>query len=215
MTHIPKEEWLKDSFASTKVDTELLRLPDASYQQLTPKEKDGLRQTEIFVGETVQVLGSSGDFKLVRKYDNTLGWVPSSNVATSFAKDFQLQMPPKSSPMDFLQKWLSVPYVWGGLSLKGIDCSGFSQQYFLQVHNILLPKNSFDQRKLGKARELKDIQSHDLIFCYHRELAATHHVVVYFEGQCWHARRKGGIVRQSLNEFLPEFKLEEVRSYLP
>jgi len=214
MTHIPKDQWLVDSYLLTRVDSELLRLPVEGFQDLTEKEQDKLRQTEIFQDETVQLLGSASGFHLVRKYDGTLGWVPCTHFESSTAIAFPQRLPPREKALDFLQRWEGVPYLWGGLSSKGIDCSGFSQLYYLHVHNILLPKNSFDQRKLGSVRDLSEIKDHDLIFCYHTDVGATHHVVIYLGGLCWHARRRGGIVCQTLDEFLPSFKLEEIKAYL-
>lgn len=214
MTHIPRDQWIKNTFMQMTADTELLRLPEMGYQELTDKEKDKLRQTEVFNGEIVQLLGKGEHFNLVRKFEGTLGWVPRSSLTASSANDFEMRLSPRISPESFIQNWLGTPYVWGGLSPKGIDCSGFTQLYYLDVHHMVLPKNSFDQRKLGGPSSLENLKDHDLIFCYAHDQAATHHVVLYYQGCCWHARRKGGIVRQELAEFIPQFRLEEARTYL-
>lgn len=45
-------------------------------------------------------------------------------------------------------EWLDVPYVWGGRTELGVDCSGFVQSVFA-VHGVALPRDSRDQRAAG------------------------------------------------------------------
>ncbi len=178
MNNIPKDLWLENSFAQVTTDLDLLRLPEPSYASLSPAEKDRLRQTEVFAEETVQVLGHHEHHGLVKKFDGTLGWVPREALRPRDGlTGFDLRYPARVRPETFLDSWKGTPYVWGGLSMKGIDCSGFTQLYYLHVHGLVLPKNSHDQRKLGKERPLADLKDHDLIFCYANREGAAHQVV--------------------------------------
>ena len=42
-------------------------------------------------------------------------------------------------------KYLGTPYVWGGTTPNGFDCSGFTQYVFAKV-GISLPRVTYDQR---------------------------------------------------------------------
>lgn len=59
------------------------------------------------------------------------------------------------------RRFLGVPYLWGGCSPFGLDCSGFVQRvYFL--HGLQLPRDASDQAPEG--REVEDPLPADLVF---------------------------------------------------
>ncbi len=45
----------------------------------------------------------------------------------------------------FIDHWLHTPYLWGGTTEKGIDCSAFMQRLLLEVYNIEIPRTSVQQ----------------------------------------------------------------------
>jgi len=61
------------------------------------------------------------------------------------------------------QSLLGVPYVWGGKSRKGTDCSGFVLQVFAPL-GLSLPRTSADQAQAGWPVERAQLQSGDLVF---------------------------------------------------
>lgn len=61
------------------------------------------------------------------------------------------------------QKWLGVPYLWGGLTPAGFDCSGFVKQVFAQF-NIFLPRDTKDQITSGREVARDSIKIGDLVF---------------------------------------------------
>lgn len=61
-------------------------------------------------------------------------------------------------------KFLGAPYLWGGKSIWGVDCSGFVQVVF-QIHGINLSRDAYQQAELGEAIEFNDmIEAGDLAF---------------------------------------------------
>lgn len=101
-------------------------------------------------------------------------------------------------------KYIGVPYVWGGTSPKGFDCSGLVQYVFAQ-NGQQLPRTSQEQSKLGKDVALKDLQPTDLLFW--GGVGTAHHVAIYIgNGYFIQAPQPGDHVRVTkLTDYVPDF----------
>lgn len=62
----------------------------------------------------------------------------------------------------FAKKFIGVPYVWGGTSPNGFDCSGFVQ-YVYKHFGVNLPRLSSDQARSGQRISFKDLRAGDLV----------------------------------------------------
>lgn len=87
-------------------------------------------------------------------------------------------------------KYVGVPYVWGGTTPRGFDCSGLLQYSFKQA-GVSLPRVSQDQMRVGTAVRMADVRPGDLVFP-----ADGHHVaMVIGPGKIIEAPRTGLNVR--------------------
>ena len=77
---------------------------------------------------------------------------------------------------------LEAPYLIGGITKNGIDCSGFTQKIYWNTHNIILPKFSQDQLKCGIPESLESMKPGDLIFIDNKK-TGYHHVGMYIGNQ--------------------------------
>ena len=66
-----------------------------------------------------------------------------------------------------------VPYVWGGATPTGFDCSGFVQYVFGQI-GVNLPRTADVQYELGRKVMRSDLQPGDLVFFETYEPGASH-----------------------------------------
>jgi len=80
---------------------------------------------------------------------------------------------------EVVQKLLGIPYVWGGTTTKGFDCSGFTK-YVMAKYGVELPRSSKEQAEAGTPVAKKDLRKGDLVFFNTYGPAGTiTHVAIY------------------------------------
>lgn len=94
--------------------------------------------------------------------------------------------------VDYAYKFLGIPYLWGGTTPDGFDCSGFTQYVFKNAAGVSLPRTTYDQINVGVAVSYNDLQPGDLVFPH------TGHVGIYVGGgQMIHAPSTGDVIKVS------------------
>jgi cell wall-associated NlpC family hydrolase len=89
-------------------------------------------------------------------------------------------------------RYLGVPYVWGGSTPRGFDCSGLVSYVFAQI-GVSLPHSSYSQFGMGTAVSISQLQPGDLVF-----FTGASHVGIYIGGgQFIHAPHTGDVVKIS------------------
>jgi hypothetical protein len=85
-------------------------------------------------------------------------------TASSFSGEVPDRLPAGLSPaIDLAQQHLGVPYVWGGESPSGFDCSGLIQYVYRQL-GVSLPRVASDQARVGQpVASLADAVPGDLV----------------------------------------------------
>ena len=68
-----------------------------------------------------------------------------------------------SDLIKYALKLINAPYLWGGKSILGIDCSGFTQLVF-SLCGIYLPRDAYQQAKMGESININNIYPADLVF---------------------------------------------------
>ena len=103
---------------------------------------------------------------------------------------------PQSSILQKAYNYLGVPYVWGGSSPNGFDCSGYVG-YIYQLSGIKLPRTSVEMYDSVGSR-VSDLQEGDLVFF--AEGRRTTHVGIYLGNEQFiSATSSGGVSVESIN----------------
>lgn len=99
-------------------------------------------------------------------------------------------------------KYYKTPYKFGGNSLKGIDCSGFTQSIYRNVLEINLNRSAREQYLQGEVIDNKsDLNFGDLVFFNTRKRVRPGHVGIYLWDNLFvHANTKNGVTVNSLDE---------------
>ncbi|WP_026314494.1 C40 family peptidase [Heyndrickxia acidiproducens] len=89
--------------------------------------------------------------------------------------------------------FLGLPYLWGGISGFGYDCSGFAYTMVKAATGTIIPRDAGEQAQHGKEIPLSDIEPGDLLFFAHKKgKGAIHHVGIYAgEGDLLHSPKTG------------------------
>jgi hypothetical protein len=111
------------------------------------------------------------------------------------ARDFPAEAPAVAATG---REWLGVPYLWGGRTRWGTDCSGFVQAVY-RLHGFVLPRDSYRQVEIGAAVDagpgLKACRPGDLLFFHARDSDRIVHVALSLGGaMILHAAEANGEV---------------------
>lgn len=94
--------------------------------------------------------------------------------------------------------WKGTPYRLGGMSRRGVDCSGFVSRVFDDLYGMDLPRTTEHQADLGYSIDRDELQVADLVFF--KTGWQTRHVGIYMGGgEFLHASTSRGVIISSLD----------------
>ena len=119
--------------------------------------------SDLVVGSILNVIDKKNDFYKIQYPDKRIGWVESKYVTRVFDSS-------KNSTSDIIinsKKFIGVPYLWGGTSSKGFDCSGFTKTVYL-MNGLVIPRDASQQVNEGflvdRDRNWDNLKEGDLMF---------------------------------------------------
>ena len=86
------------------------------------------------------------------------------------------------------KKYLNTPYLWGGRSPVGIDCSGFIQMVF-RFFKINLPRDAYQQAKKGKKINFENCKTGDIAF-FEEKNKISHVGIIFPKNKIIHSSGK-------------------------
>jgi len=121
----------------------------------------------------------------------------------------------RRSLVETARSFLGVPYLWGGSTDQGFDCSGLAMAVY-QLNGLRLPRSSQAQADAGRVLPSTDLQAGDLVFFAMNGSGRISHVGVYIGDDTFiHAPSKGRkVCVESLDSKGFRGRLVGGRSYL-
>lgn len=89
---------------------------------------------------------------------------------TTGTRDFKKEKNPSIKPLDQskmmreISRYMGVPYVYGGMTAQGLDCSGYTSLVYKNAIGKLLPRSAAEQAKVGTSVPLQSLKFGDLVF---------------------------------------------------
>jgi len=83
------------------------------------------------------------------------------NFTIGFAQETKTESK-RDSIIDYAQSLLETPYLWGGTTPKGFDCSGFLY-YVFQHNKIKVSRTSSSYTNIGTEIKIKDVKPADVL----------------------------------------------------
>jgi len=114
---------------------------------------------------------------------------------------------------DVLLPWLGTPYLPGGTTKNGADCSGFVSSVYMEKERMYIPRSTTEEYKMGKDVTGDDLIIGDLVFFGNGK--KVNHVGIYVgRGNFIHASTSNGVMVSPLEDNYWKPKYIGARRYL-
>lgn len=133
--------------------------------------------------------------------------LPSENIIedNSYIQSRATSPSDQQKVVNEAKKYIGVPYLWGGTTPAGFDCSGLVQYVFKNSVGINLPRTAAQQGATGKEVSLNSLLPGDILFFV--DNGETYHDAIYIgNNQFIHSPEPGESVQvTSMQYFAPSF----------
>ena len=165
---------------------------DVAAVRAEPRD-DAERVTELLLGEPVAVDERRDGWARIRTVYDYPGWVREEEIAGV-----------PGDAVEQARRYLGAPYLWGGMTERGIDCSGLVHMSYRWLGR-LVPRDADQQEAAGAPVADRELRPGDLI-TYGDDRGATHIAFWLGNGRILHSTE-----REDANGVIEEVEPEDLR----
>jgi gamma-D-glutamyl-L-lysine dipeptidyl-peptidase len=175
---------------------------------LRAEPDDGAEQvTQALAGEPLAVEETRDGWARVRTVYDYPGWIRAEALQGEPDGEWP-GLPRAGDPVEEARAYLGAPYEWGGLTERGIDCSGLVHMAYRRLGR-LVPRDAHEQEAAATPLEQDQVRPGDIVCFGPAEHA--HHIAFWLgEGRILHATDRegaGGVVDEPLERARGEHEL--------
>jgi len=177
--------------------------------------------TDLVAGNILKTIGQKNGFIQVQYPDGRTAFIPKEAII-NYDTWLASRTPNATNILATAQEYLGRPYLWGGTSGKGMDCSGFTKTVFY-LNGVQLARDASQQVHTGNLIEtdetLKNIVPGDLLFFGRKATTEKKeritHVGIYMgKGEFIHSSGDAGVKIESLITGAPNFNQKRLDSFV-
>ena len=139
-------------------------------------DSTGNAVTDIVQGDIAVSLSCDTISTLIQLPDGRQAFLPRQ--ACIPVEAWERQSPNATRILTTARALMGVPYLWGGLTAKGMDCSGLTRLAYL-AEGIMLPRDASQQALVGTEVDQDSVAPADLIFFASEKTGRINHVALY------------------------------------
>jgi gamma-D-glutamyl-L-lysine dipeptidyl-peptidase len=192
-----EKKHLKNTVSNKSIQSKIITSAKAAIYKSPSSESDVIKLlplgTIIYPGQS----NSNKEFISVSLLDGGTGFIIANQV-----KDFKYEkkVAKADAIIDTAKQLIGVPYLWGGMTNHGVDCSGFTHTVF-KVNGIKLHRDADQQyANDGVIVDIKSLAPGDLLFFSTYKPGPSHEGIYVGDGRFIHSSSSQGVGYSSLTD---------------
>ena len=152
---------------------------------------------DLVLGALLRLIGEDGEFFEVAYPDGRTGYVRREEAEIYLKWLDELKPSPERLEL-YARSLMGAPYLWGGTSSKGMDCSGFTKTAF-RMNGLIIPRDASQQIMAGKDIDpdlsFESLSKGDLMFFGKKASDSTRQRVTHVA--IWLGNNRGEFIHSS------------------
>ena len=154
-----------EELQSWKASEKIIYLEPYGFSYSQPND-DSEVVTDLVSGNILEVNGEKNGFYEVKYPNNKTAFVEKA-AAQPYLEWVASLEPTGENLIKTAREMMGVPYLWGGTSSKGVDCSGYTKTIFF-LNGMVLPRDASQQIAAGEEidseKNFENLQPGDLLY---------------------------------------------------
>ena len=127
-------------------------------KSLSKADPKSVRVSDLVYGNILGLLAEEGNYYKVTYPDHRIAFIPKDEALT-FDKWLNSRELTADNVISSAKTMMGLPYLWGGTSVKGVDCSGFTKTAYY-MNGYIIPRDASQQVLAGQNIDILDKDGH-------------------------------------------------------